>query len=598
MSNYNSILDRIARIKAQRAQALSQLKSVPLVSEANPISEKITQELSDLLPTESQKIQTAGITYNPQQQDAIDRAFNGETFCLSGPAGTGKTTTTNGLILKLLSNPQIGRFSFSTKYLLSGKPSIVLTAFTKRATKNAEEAINNPQISCFNFHKLLEYQPVFYEDYDDKGELVKTMRFEPKYNNLNKLPHIETILIEEVSQFSIEMFKLLIDALPRPKSTQFILIGDIQQIPPAMGKSIYGPLLISEPAVELTRVYRQALESPIIRFLTDMRGGKPITRNDWKKYTRDQSGNRNNKLNMGIFPPNLDWEEALHQAISFLRDQFSEGIYNPYTDMVLVPFNIKFGTIALNREIAHFLDVKENRLIYPIISGFNKKHLAVGDYVLCNTEDFVIEEIRPNPKYTGKSPKPPSKYIDREGSVFNRDAYIDEQSISDRIFDLESNEYVDPDSEDSQRFSLENIDDFVKRQLEESKNDEKFNSASHILKLRSLDDSEISQEISSCGDLNKLILSYAITVHKAQGLQANRVYFFLHNSHSPMHFRELIYTAASRAKEYLTIICDPKFLERGIKNQRIPGTNLEEKITHLKTVFDPKEIQDVVGLIK
>lgn len=586
--SYNSILDRIAKIKAQRAAALSQLKNIEIPDSPLIERESISKELSDLLPTESQKINTVGITYNPDQQTAINWAFNGETFCLSGPAGTGKTTTTKGLIERLLESDRISRFSFSTKYLSAGKPSIVLTAFTKRAAKNAEEAINNPLISCFNFHKLLEYRPIFYEDTDAKGNEVKTMRFEPKYNSLHKLPHISVILIEETSQFSIEMYQLLIEALPSPQSTQFIFIGDIQQIPPAMGQSIYGPKLLTKPSVELTRVYRQALESPIIRFLTDIRNGKPISRNDWKSYIYSENGERNGKMNMGVFPPKLDWEEALIQAVSFLRDQFEKAIYNPYTDMVLVPFNIKFGTIALNKEIAHFLDKKENRTIYPIIAGFNRRFYAIGDYVLFNTEDFVIKEIKPNPNYMGQAPKPPSKFIDREGAIFNRKAYLDEQAISDKIFDLEGNH----SESDNNKFDSEgqSMEEFVFGQIAKSDTDEKFNQASHIFILESLDDAENTVEISATGDLNKLILSYAITVHKAQGLQANRVYFFLHKSHSPMHFRELIYTGASRAKEYLTIICDPQFLEKGLQNQRIPGVNLQEKISHLREKFEEQGI--------
>lgn len=587
MLQKESIAQRLARIRAERAAKLKSLSApVPKASAAaeNNQSSLPISATEHLL--EAQAIHKSSVIKipNEKQQEAIDLAFEGKTFCLCGAAGTGKTFTTQGLTEKLIHSERTKQFSFSTKYLQSGKPSIVLTAFTKRATKNAEEAINDPRITCVNFHKLLEYQPVFYEDFDEKGNLIKTMRFEPKYNINNKLPHISTILIEEASQFSVPMFDLLVEALPNPSATQFIFIGDIQQIPPTMGQSIYGPKLISEPGIELTEVYRQALESPIIRLLTDIRNGVSLTRNDWKKYIFNSDGNRNNKVRFGAFPPKLDWEEALIQAVTFLKDEFAANRYNPYTDMVLVPFNVKFGTVHLNKEIAHMLDRSEGRMVYPILAGWIKKFLAIGDYVLFNTEDFVIKAIEPNPKYNGISPDSPSKFIDREGSIWDRQAYLKEQQISSE-YDLGLIE----DGSAEGAGPSKALEDFVATQLAissaEGKQDEKFNQASHLVKLQSLDDAEIELEISSTGDINKLLLSYAITIHKAQGLQAPNVYFFLHSSHSPMHFRELIYTAISRAQDRVTVICDPAFLERGIKNQRIPGVTLEEKKEYFKSLY-------------
>jgi len=591
-SNSNSILERIAKLKAQRNQVLKELINVP-PEQKETISESIPQKLEDeiqeaiILKEESKKNLKIP---NAKQQEAIDLAFQGKSFCLCGSAGTGKTFTTEGITEKLLNSSHTKPIGFSTKYLSAGKPAIVLTAFTKRATKNAEEAIQNSKITCINFHKLIQFEPRYYDVEDKDGNIIKTRRFEPKYNKNNKLPHISTILIEEASQFSIQFYEQLIEALPNPSATQFIFIGDIQQIPPTMGMSIYGPKLIELPGIELTEVYRQALESPIIRLLTDIRNGKDISRLDWKSYSYLPNGERNGQMNFGVFPPNLDWEGALYQTVGFLRQEFESGNYNPYSDMVLVPFNVKFGTENLNKEIAHFLDKKESRLIHPIICGWARKYLAVGDYILFNTEDYVIKEIRPNPKYNGIDPDPASKFIDREGSVWDRKSYTKEQSDKAKVHDLDLSVSESDEIENEKVRSPLELEQFISAQLAQNDQDEKFNQASHILILESLDDpSSPLTEVESTGDIAKIILSYAITVHKAQGLQAKKVYFFLHNSHSPMHFRELIYTAASRAKEILTIICDPKFLQKGLQKQRIPGHNLEEKKQHFIRLLTEKE---------
>lgn len=582
------IRERIARLKAEKAAALNQLKSItpdPKTEESptetsNPSLVKVLEHL--------QGIDKPEIILNAEQSLAVQWAFEGKSFCLAGAAGTGKTTTTKQIISSLLERGT-KPFQFSTKYITAGYPSIVVTAFTRRATKNAAEAIGNPQITAVNFHKLLQYEPVYYELENGK----KTMRFEPKYNQTNKLPFIQTVLIDEASQFSIPMFQTLLEAMTRPEDTQFINIGDIQQIPPTMGTSIYGPKLIELPSVELTQVYRQALESPIIRFLTDMRSGKELTRNDWKRYTRLENGEPNNKMRMGVFPPKLDWEEALHQAASFLKQEFEDGIYNPYEDMVLTPFNVKkFGSEALNKAIAEMLDEKESRTLFPIVCGWQKKYYAVGDHVLYNTQDYVITKIESNPKYFGVDPDPPSKFIYRDGSVSDRKSYSEEQMVHGLSVDLtipdnhEATGEIDHDSANS-------LVEFLQLQIAKGQ-EERTNSSSHIIHLQSLDDPEDPIiKLESVGDIANLSLSYAITVHKAQGLQAPRVYFFLHSSHSPMHYRELIYTAASRAKEYLTIICDPATMSKGITKQRIPGVTLEEKKLHfIKLLSDPSQEEE------
>ena len=289
-------------------------------------------------------------------------------------------------------------------------------------------------------------------------------------------------------------------------------------------------------------------------------------------------------MRMGTFPLNLDWEEALHQAASFLKSEFEAGIYDPYNDMVLVPFNVKFGTVLLNKLIAEMLDRHEQRIVHPIVVGWHHQHFAIGDHVLYDTQDYVIESIVPEPKYVGTEPNPPSAFIDRDGSVNNRKAYEAEQLAHSPSVDLDSlaQEVLSPLSPEqihaqSHVHEPLSTEDFLMIQIQKGV-EEKTNTASHKITIKSLDDPEApALTLNSVGDIMKLSLSYAITVHKAQGLQAPRVYFFLHSSHAPMHFRELIYTACSRPKEYLTVICDPKTLERGMKLQRIEGTTLEEK---------------------
>lgn len=92
------------------------------------------------------------------------------------------------------------------------------------------------------------------------------MRFEPQRNKINPLPReLTTIIIEESSMVGTELFQLLLDAIPEGHQVQLIFLGDINQLSPVFGDAILGYKLIELPAIVLTQVYRQALESPIIR---------------------------------------------------------------------------------------------------------------------------------------------------------------------------------------------------------------------------------------------------------------------------------------------------------------------------------------------
>jgi exodeoxyribonuclease V alpha subunit len=60
----------------------------------------------------------------------------------------------------------------------------------------------------------------------------------------------------------VPLFDKLMDACPH--KPQLIFLGDIQQLPPVFGSSILGFKMLELPIIELTEVYRQARNSPII----------------------------------------------------------------------------------------------------------------------------------------------------------------------------------------------------------------------------------------------------------------------------------------------------------------------------------------------
>lgn len=80
--------------------------------------------------------------------------------------------------------------------------------------------------------------------------------------------------------------------------------------------------------------------------------------------------------------------------------------------------------------------------------------------------------------------------------------------------------------------------------------------------------------------LNELELAYAITVHKSQGSEFDTVILPLFGRHKKLHYRNLLYTAVTRAKKRLIIVGEKDTVYYMIDNERksLRYTNLTKMI--------------------
>lgn len=491
------------------------------------------------------------ITYNAKQAEFISVASSGQSCVLIGAAGTGKTTCQKGVVTSLIQNGKAGILdAMGHKHLTSGTPGIVVCAYTRRAVANIRRNMSaDMQNNCITIHKLLEYEPVYSEVMDENtGESKTTMSFEPARNEGNPLPStIHTIIFEESSMIGTDLHKEVINACPH--NPQLIYLGDIQQLPPVFGPAILGFKLLSLPVVELTEVYRQALESPIISLAHRILSGNGISKDEFPNWKKP------NQLTLHPWKKKISAQDALNTAGMFFISAEKNNIYSPEDDIILIPFNKSFGTDELNKIIANHLARKREADTYEVIAGFNKIYLSIGDKILYDKEDAVILDIQPNPTYTGAKYQKHSKTLDYWG--FDPVVHTD-------------NEDMDEDSVD-----------FLLAQVSSADEKDRVRQASHIITIKRMD-VEKEVKLTKAAELNSVSLGYCLTVHKSQGSEWRKVFFVAHQSHATMLQRELLYTAVTRAKEELYVICEPETFVNGIRSQKVRGNTLAEKAEFFK----------------
>lgn len=503
-------------------------------------------------------------TWNKEQDDAIKKGIFGESFCLIGAAGTGKTTTLRGMLLQMLKSGRIPMLQSATQWLSANTPGVVLLSYTRRAVRNiARQMPKELQAHCLTIHKLLEFAPEKYFETDADGNQVTKMRFVPQRNRQFPLPRdLRTIIIDESSMVSTDLMELLLDALPNRHNVQFIFLGDLNQLPPVYGNAVLGRSLLELPIVELTQVYRQALESPIIALAlsvknnnfkqfnidaVDLWGAEKgfDVREVKKKITLDKPGR--GKVTIQPWKGKYEMEDALHMMCGQLHKWIETEEYLPDEDMVLCPWNKAFGADEMNKSIAQKLSKMRDLPVFEVIAGYNKHYFSVGDKLLVDKQEAFIKDIYPNPKYVGKKPAKPSKNLTRWGAG----AEMDLDSVDTRDIDE----------------LLENLADVEDRTAE----------SSHVIKVLMVD-TDTEELITKSATINAALFAYVITVHKAQGSECRKVFFLTHNCHSKMLFRELVYTGVTRAAEELHVVCSPMMFQTAANRPRIKGDTLAAKL--------------------
>ncbi len=172
------------------------------------------------------------IVYGEKQRFAVKTAVERGLLILTGGPGTGKTTALKGIISL-----------FEQQGL-----DISLAAPTGRAAKRMSEVTGR---EAKTIHRLLEVE------WDDSDRPVF------QRNERNPL-EANAVIVDELSMVDIYVFSSLLKALPI--GCRLVMVGDSDQLPPVGAGNVLSDMIESGllPVVQLTEVFRQAMESLIV----------------------------------------------------------------------------------------------------------------------------------------------------------------------------------------------------------------------------------------------------------------------------------------------------------------------------------------------
>lgn len=537
-----------ALIEQQRSTS-----STPSLAQDNLIDANTTP-LPSALSSNTINTSTLSNSLDSSQQSAVRNICSSQLSILTGAAGTGKTFTLKAVLQQLLLN-----FDAS---------SIFLCAFTGKAVLNIIKSIkSDPALApfipqCLTLHKWLQFVPELMEIPDPSKPCGYRLsrRFVPTFNAANKRIDTKVLIIDEVSMVSNELMLQTLAALDLHSLHKLILVGDINQLQPVIGKTslAYFGAHSGCSLNYLTTVHRQADGNDIVQAAHLFKSAnllalqQAIKAKEFKNVKFIKAENY------------LD----LYRIIELINEKYHLR-FNEQEDCIITPTNVgATGQEVLNQRLNKYLGVTKQ----AVLCGVAIKLFGVGDNVMFTknnyedgyingttgriiemqlNEDVVVPDGTNTATFQSAQPAPQGELSDAE---------------LDNLIDQSAQQTVQPD--DSQSESDEGF--FSKK-------------ASHTLTIEFIDIYGTLRQISlsSIGEISNLLLANAITCYKAQGSTYKRCIINLldwKNGNSINN--EYAYTALTRASDFAWVIYNKSGLAK-LKNRQLAGSSDKEKIENL-----------------
>lgn len=446
-------------------------------------------------------------------------------FCIiTGGPGTGKTTTVSKfLCLHLLDNPNA---------------KIILTAPTGKAAARMKESQN--QIRQ-NFSKqgiaIPENILTTIESLDAKT-LHRTLGYIPnsihfKHNADNPL-EADLVIVDECSMIDITLFKKLLDAIDE-KRTKLVLLGDKNQLAAVEAGSLFGDLCNTLPQLnEFDEHFIQQIKNLTQENwdLPQLKRALPLSQRiiALQKSYRFEDSRGIGKLSKAIL--NSSWE-TMETCLQEDDEDVSIDVLNPqYLDLYVEQLLDKENGYCNESDILKALQkTKYSKVLCATKEG------EAGVYTI---NDWVDKKMRKANNAKSNAPFYVNQLImvtqnQNELQIFNGDIGII------RAFPNESNEM--------QLYAC----------FEQGENE--------FLNILP-------------GNIKAWELAYAITIHKSQGSEFEKVFVVIPDKIQNVGLltKELIYTAVTRAKKEVKLLCEAENLQAAVMRSMERISGIQERI--------------------
>jgi len=346
-----------------------------------------------------------------------------------------------------------------------------------------------------------------------------------KHEDRDKFPY-SVILIDEASMINSSLFARVMVKIS--KNAIVIIVGDDAQLPPIGAGNVLSDVLSLElaPIVKLTKIYRQSAEQAITFIANEIREGHVP---NYKEKYEDFLFVDVSIQNYYSLKQHLNQEELKN-----LRDENSNQIVAEIVHYVVESIE-KARYRLKNKQIKEYLNYFQ--VITPMKGGI------LGSE---NLNKVLQNYFNPNPK----------KCVKRGGVEFR---------LMDKVVHTK-NENMTSWSGDSFKMG----EDSNQRRI--------FNGMSGLLFKLEEDDEQVfvfypNEDIVVVYEYEELkshlMLSYALTIHKVQGMEYDMVVIPMSFTHFIMHNTKLIYTAITRAKHKCILIGEGGAFESGCRKLEV-----------------------------
>jgi len=497
--------------------------------------------------------QKQSIVLSDEQQASVAGIASKSFSILTGGPGVGKTTTTKVLV----------------KLLQAMNKRVVLAAPTGRASQRMSEVI---EYESKTIHRLLEWAP-------DKNGFKKCE---------NDKLQLDFLIIDECSMLDINLAAALLKAVSQ--NAQVLFIGDPDQLPSVGAGNVLHDLLQATcvPSFRLTKVFRQAEESMIVRFAHQINKGQvPKIDSPFHKpeLWKEKAG--------CLF---IDADEATQEQLQFLNRAKTAIKHTVTTGEEQIVQSGEKITGVMKREADTLLidsllvqEFKDDGEIHAPIFTIPGKFKHV-DLLIVHQAQGAIAEL----KSIIKSIHPWSAlhhgmtgldmvlrlYTKTIPEYFGKDIEIQILSpqVRGSLGTLNLNQAiqhaVNPEHQGKKQIKLgERVYREGDRVIQTRNNYDLGVFNGDIGRIRNIDLENYSCVIQfgkqmityEREDLMEIALAYGITIHKSQGSEFDAVIIPIAKQHFNMLFRNLIYTGLTRAKQLCVFVGSRKALSMAVK---------------------------------